>query len=161
MNQEDLRELIHLLAQKDIAEFSIEHPDATVRIKRRTETLNRDTGTAPSTFSTTQTAIAVETYAPTASAVAPLPDSSLAAEQELHVVKSQMVGIFHRYESPGRPFLHEGDMVSAGQIVGVVEVLRLMHEVTSDVAGEVLEIITEDREPVEYGQPLLTVRLQR
>jgi len=157
MNQEDLRELIHLLAQKDIAEFSIEHPDSTVRIKRRTETLSRDT--APSTFSTTQTAIAVETYAPAASAVAPLPDSSVAVEQELHVVKSQMVGIFHRYESPGRPFLQEGDMVSAGQVVGVVEVLRLMHEVMSDVAGEILEIITEDQEPVEYGQPLFTVRL--
>jgi acetyl-CoA carboxylase biotin carboxyl carrier protein len=156
---QDLRELIHLLAQKDIAEFSIEHPGATVRIKRRTETSNRDK--ASSTFSTAQTAIAVESYAPMASAVAPLTDSSLAVEQELHVVKSQMVGMFHRYESPGRPFLHEGDMVSAGQIVGVVEVLQLMYEVTSDVAGKILEIITEDQKLVEYGQPLLTVRLQK
>ena len=162
MNQEDLKELIYLLAQKDIAEFSIEHPDATVRIKRRTtEGLSREAVPVLSTISAAQTAIAMEACAPAASAVDPVLNAPTPIERELHVLKSQMVGVFHRAETPDRrPFLNEGDTVNVGQVVGIVEVLRLRHEVTSDVAGHVMEIMIGDRQPVEYGQPLLTVRLQ-
>lgn len=158
MNQEELKELIYFLSQKDISEFSIERADSTVRIKRRVEAQGQAGASPLSTLLTINGAGEKGAGAAADDDASPVPKALKTAE-ELYILKSPMVGIFRRRPAPGgRPFLTEGDLVEVGQVVCTIEVLRLMHEVESDVAGEVVEIMVGDRETVEYGQALLAIR---
>jgi acetyl-CoA carboxylase biotin carboxyl carrier protein len=82
-----------------------------------------------------------------------------AAEEELHLVKSPIVGTFYESPSPGSlPFVKPGDNVTQGQVLCIVEAMKLMNEIDSDVAGEVVKILVNNGQPVEYGQPLFAVR---
>ncbi|WP_229401447.1 acetyl-CoA carboxylase biotin carboxyl carrier protein [Micromonospora okii] len=84
---------------------------------------------------------------------APLPGADDRA-----VVRSPIVGTFYRAPEPGAaPFIAVGDLVRAGQVVGIVEAMKLMNEVTTDRAGRVLEVLAGDGTPVEYDQPLLAL----
>ena len=160
MNQEELKELIYYLSQKDISEFSIEREDLAVRIKRRVEVQN---GADASILATLLPGNAGFAGASPLSAVRDDASALLeAAEDQLQMLKSPLVGIFHNSKSfNSQPFLRKGDVVKVGQVVGMVDVLRLMHEIHSDIAGEVQEIIVSDRQPVEYGQPLFAVRPEK
>lgn len=160
MNQEELKELIYYLSQKDISEFSIEREDLAVRIKRRVEVQNGADASILSTLLPGNPGLA---GASPLSAVRDDASVSLeAAEDQLQMLKSPLVGIFHNSKSfNSQPFLRKGDVVKVGQVVGMVDVLRLMHEIHSDIAGEVQEIIVSDRQPVEYGQPLFAVRPEK
>jgi acetyl-CoA carboxylase biotin carboxyl carrier protein len=128
---EELRELVEFLKANDIAELS------------------RLMASAP---------------APTAAAAAPAAGGAaaeLAAEMEekLHEVKSPIVGTFYESASPGAPaFVKIGDQVEVGQVLCIVEAMKLMNEIESDVAGEVVRRIAASGQPVEYGQPLFAIR---
>lgn len=154
MNHDELKELIYFLSQKDISEFSIERAGSSVRIKR-----NIESQLAAPSARVTLNAREAETVSVVVAANDGSPSqTAAAAEEELHIVKSPTVGIFQRGPAPGgRPFVSEGDTVEAGQVVGMIEVLRIMHEVKSDVSGRVIEAAANDREPVEYGQALFAV----
>src|SRR5947209_6091735 len=121
MNHDELKELIHFLAQRDIAEFSIERADTTVKIKRRVA----EPGVVllPEA-SGAKTELRAEDNNSSVS-----PTATLALEEEqLHIVKSPLVGIFHKFEpSASRPLVREGETIEAGRVVGLVEVLRIMH----------------------------------
>jgi acetyl-CoA carboxylase biotin carboxyl carrier protein len=161
MNQEELKELIYYLSQKDISEFSIERADLAVRIKRRVEIPNEAGASLLSAL------VSNGAMGSVADGVLSRPNgtngsTTAAQEEKPQILKSPLVGIFHNSRSPhDPPFLRKGDTVEVGQIVGMVEMLRLMHEIHSDVAGEVLEIIASDQKPVEYGQALLAVRPEK
>jgi len=158
MNQEELKELIYYLSQKDISEFSIERADLAVRIKRRVETQNEAGSSILSTLISDAAASSIVDEA-LSGANGANDSTTTVPEEKLQILKSPLVGIFHNSRSPhGPPLLRKGDTVEVGQVVGMVEMLRLMHEIHSDVAGEVLEITAGDQKPVEYGQALLTVR---
>jgi acetyl-CoA carboxylase biotin carboxyl carrier protein len=102
------------------------------------------------------------------SAVAPLatspgaataPAPAAAPEETLHEVKSPIVGTFYESPSPGAPaFVKIGDQVEVGQVLCIVEAMKLMNEIESDVAGEVVRRIVSNGQPVEYGQPLFAIR---
>lgn len=80
------------------------------------------------------------------------------AEPEGHVVLAPLVGTFHRAPAPGaKPFVEVGDLVEPGQQVGVMEAMKVLSPVTSDVGGRVRDILTADAEAVEFGQPLLVL----
>ena len=82
-----------------------------------------------------------------------------AAEEELHLVKSPIVGTYYESPSPGSPpFVKPGDRVTQGQVLCIVEAMKLMNEIESDVAGELVKILVSNGQPVEYGQPLFSVR---
>jgi acetyl-CoA carboxylase biotin carboxyl carrier protein len=158
MNQEELKDLIYFVSEKNISEFSIERADSTVRIKRHID-IRAEHAAQPSIVLAGSTNVNTEVMP---GSDAPPVSAFIATPEELHSLKSPTVGIFQRGRTPdGPPFVAEGDAVEIGQVVGIIEVLRLMHEVHSDVAGEVVEITTGDREPVEYGQPLLLIRPER
>jgi acetyl-CoA carboxylase biotin carboxyl carrier protein len=94
-------------------------------------------------------------------AAAPAAASAAAAEPEaaLHEVKSPIVGTFYESPSPGAPaFVKIGDQVEVGQVLCIVEAMKLMNEIESDVAGEVVKRIASSGQPVEYGQPLFAIR---
>ncbi len=81
-------------------------------------------------------------------------------EEKLHEVKSPIVGTFYESPSPGAPpFVKVGDRVEVGQVLCIVEAMKLMNEIESDVAGEVVKRIASSGQPVEYGQPLFAIRL--
>jgi acetyl-CoA carboxylase biotin carboxyl carrier protein len=79
-------------------------------------------------------------------------------KENLHVIKSPLVGTFYRSPSPGAPpFVEVGDMVSPGQVLCIIEALKVMNEIESDVKGRVVKILVENGETVEYGQPLFLI----
>ncbi|MCS7284777.1 MAG: acetyl-CoA carboxylase biotin carboxyl carrier protein [Hydrogenobacter thermophilus] len=86
------------------------------------------------------------------------PSQEVAEEKHLHVIKSPLVGTFYRSPSPGAPpFVEVGDIVSSGQVLCIIEALKVMNEIESDVRGRVVKILVENGETVEYGQPLFLI----
>jgi acetyl-CoA carboxylase biotin carboxyl carrier protein len=95
------------------------------------------------------------TVPPAAPAAPPAP----APEEGLHMVRSPIVGTFYESPSPGSPpFVKPGDVVAVGQILCIVEAMKLMNEIESDVAGEVLKMLVANGAPIEYGQELFAIR---
>ena len=79
-------------------------------------------------------------------------------EGKYHVIKSPLVGTFYRAPSPGAPpFVEEGDTVSKGQVLCIIEALKVMNEIESDINGKVVKILVENGQPVEYGQELFYI----
>ena len=92
-------------------------------------------------------------------AAAPAAASAPAAEAGLHIVRSPIVGTFYESPSPGSPpFVKPGDVVEAGQILCIVEAMKLMNEIESDVAGEIVKMLVANNAPIEYGQELFAIR---
>jgi len=165
MNQKELKELIEFVIEKDIAEFELERGDVKVRIKRGSQPVasaaTPDTRfiavhTAPSTPELSNAPATAKGAAPSTPAAAghvPLP------EEGLHVVRSPIVGTFYESPSPGSPpFVKPGDVVEVGQILCIVEAMKLMNEIESDVAGEIVKKLVANNAPIEYGQDLFVIR---
>jgi len=96
------------------------------------------------------------------SAPAAAPAAEARASEDLHLVKSPIVGTFYGSPSPGaEPFVEVGGYIEAGQTLCIVEAMKLMNEIESDMSGEVLRIFAENGQPVEYGQPLFGIRPSR
>lgn len=155
MNQKELKELIEFLVEKDISEFELERGDVKVRIKRTGENLTVS-GPAITVPHASPAAVAPATAASVAAASAAAAPSE---EPGLHTVKSPIVGTFFEAPSPGSPpFVKAGDTVEVGTVLCIVEAMKLMNEIESDVAGEILKKLVSNGQPVEYGQALFTIR---
>jgi acetyl-CoA carboxylase biotin carboxyl carrier protein len=157
---EELRELVEFLKANGIAEFDMEQDDLKVRIKFAGEPAAATGGFDMAQLS--RLMASVPAAAPAAAAPAGGGAASeLAAELEekLHEVKSPIVGTFYESPSPGAPaFVKIGDQVEVGQVLCIVEAMKLMNEIESDVAGEVVKRIASSGQPVEYGQPLFAIK---
>jgi acetyl-CoA carboxylase biotin carboxyl carrier protein len=162
MNQKELKELIDFLIEKDISEFELERGDVKVRIKRGGDSAApfiahtmplAPVAIAPSAATAVHSAPAAAN-APTA----PHPAAS-APEEELHEVKSPIVGTFYEAPAPGAlPFVKPGDQVATGQVLCIIEAMKLMNEIESDASGEVVKVLVNNGQPVEYGQALFAIR---
>jgi acetyl-CoA carboxylase biotin carboxyl carrier protein len=164
MNQKELKELIEFLIEKDIAEFELERGDVKVRIKRAGEHTVVHAHPEPRFFAVppvAATPVEVGT-APTAAppaASTPAADAAPPPEEGLHTVKSPIVGTFYEAPSPGAPpFVKVGDSVEVGQVVCIVEAMKLLNEIESDVAGEIVKKLATNGQPIEYGQELFVIR---
>ena len=94
------------------------------------------------------------------SAAVPVETSDAGLDAGLHIVKSPLVGTFYGSPAPGaEPFASPGDMVTKGQVIGIVEAMKLMNEIESDAAGEIVKCLVANGQPVEYGQPLYSIRV--
>ncbi len=159
MNQKELKELIEFLIEKDIAEFELERGDVKVKIKRAAESVAAALPD-PRFIAVQPTPALAPASVPgpgridlTASAVAPEP------EEALHIVKSPIVGTFYESPSPGSPpFVKVGDALEVGQVLCIVEAMKLMNEIECDVAGELVKKLVANGQPIEYGQELFAVR---
>ena len=164
MNQKELKELIEFLIEKDIAEFELERGDVKVRIKRGVEHVAAPA--APVTHFAVHTAPAavpeITAATPIAAVAASVPEGAGAApavEQGLHTVRSPIVGTFYECPSPGSPpFVKPGDTVEVGQVLCIVEAMKLMNEIEADVAGEIVKKLVANGQPIEYGQELFVIR---
>jgi len=159
----ELRELIEFLKANDIAEFDLEKNDLKVRLKFMGAVKAEG---APAVGGLDMAHLArLMASAPAVAPVADAPAATAAAAPEavvaekLHVVKSPIVGTFYESPSPGSSaFVKVGDIVEVGQVLCIIEAMKLMNEIESDAAGEVVERIAASGQPVEYGQPLFSIR---
>lgn len=160
----ELRELVEFLKASDVAEFAWSKGEVTLELKFQGEApvaaapaldmarLAQMMGSQPH---------AVAAAAPVAAApqVAVENPGPAAAEVKHHMVKSPIVGTFYESPSPGSPpFVKVGDIVEVGQVLCIVEAMKLMNEIESDAAGEIVERIASTGQPVEYGQPLFAIK---
>ena len=170
MNLKELKELIEFLVDKDIAEFELERGDLKVRVRRPNDSVPPApaqviqipaTPVAPVLQHIPQAPTTAVASSPAATSAEPAPVAAVpgARDEELHTVKSPIVGTFYDAPSPGSPpFVKIGDAVEAGQVLCIVEAMKLMNEIESDVAGEVVKKFATNGQPVEYGQALFAIR---
>jgi acetyl-CoA carboxylase biotin carboxyl carrier protein len=159
MNQKELKELIEFLIEKDIAEFEMERGDVKVRVKRAGE--HAIVSQPPHMPFVHHAPAPPETPSAAAAAAPATMTGRLAAmaEEGLHIVKSPIVGTYYEAPSPGAPpFNKVGDTVAAGEVLCIIEAMKLMNEIESDVAGEIVKKLATNGQPVEYGQPLFAIR---
>ena len=158
---EDLRELIEFLKHHQVAEFDVDRGDLKIRIKFNHQEsapggqsdLARLLRTAPQ--GVVHGSAAVAQPEPAAAAAAE-PAGAVAG---LHIVKSPIVGTFYGSPSPGAsPFVSPGDHVEKGQVICVVEAMKLMNEIECDATGELVKCLVANGQPIEFGQPLFEIR---
>lgn len=151
MDLRKLKTLIDLVAESDIAELEVTEGESKVRIVK--------SGAAPQNQ--------VVMMQPQALAQSPMPSSSAApqvvvpaasAEPQGHIVKSPMVGTFYRSSAPGSPpFVEVGATVKEGQTLCIIEAMKLLNEIDADASGVIKQILVENGQPVEFGQPLFII----
>jgi acetyl-CoA carboxylase biotin carboxyl carrier protein len=155
-NMSELRELVEFLKANGIAEFDVERTDLKMRIKFAGEPATNSSG-----IDLSQLSRLIGSGTVSGSQAAPSTEIAPAVEPEekLHEVKSPIVGTFYESPSPGAAsFVKIGDQVEVGQVLCIVEAMKLMNEIECDVAGEVVKRIAASGQPVEYGQPLFAIR---
>ena len=162
MNQQELKELIDLVIEKGIAEFELEREDVKVRIKRAGDQSAPAVQYIPTPVIGSAPVIATPAAAPAPSTQAPSGGEAAQPAREdegLQNVKSPIVGTFYESPSPGAPpFVKPGDQVEVGQVLCIIEAMKLMNEIESEHAGEVVKRLVQNGQPVEYGQPLFAIR---
>jgi acetyl-CoA carboxylase biotin carboxyl carrier protein len=172
MNPEEmkeLKELIEFLKENNIGEFDLERGELKVRIKFAQEgagdlasmsqllaALRASQAAAPITLPAVQ---AASVPAATQSAAPAAASADESDEASLHIVKSPIVGTFYESPSPGTSaFVKVGDQVEQGQVLCIIEAMKLMNEIESDASGEIVKRFVQNGQPVEYGQQLFAVR---
>lgn len=165
MNQKEIKELIRFLKEEGITEFELERGDVKIHVKWGGDS------TAPPTHETRYYAVpaappvppelgAVPVVPPPAPATPPPPKEE--PPEDLHIVRSPIVGTFYESPSPGAPpFVKAGDMIAAGQVLCIVEAMKLMNEIEADVAGELVKRLVSNGQPIEYGQELFAIRVRK
>jgi acetyl-CoA carboxylase biotin carboxyl carrier protein len=156
MDLRKLKTLIDLVAESDIAELEVTEGESKVRIvKSSGAPQNQVVMMQPQAMPQTVTAPAA---APIAAAPAAAPVATAAAEPEGHIVKSPMVGTFYRSSSPGNPpFVEVGATVKEGDTLCIIEAMKLLNEIDADASGVIKQILVENGQPVEFGQPLFVI----
>ncbi len=159
MNLKELKEILELLDEKEIAEFELEEEGIKLRIRK-------SAGAPPQVVATVATPAGPPSQAasppppgPEAAAAIAGPSADDAVAAGLFVVKSPIVGTFYRAPDPtSAPFVNVGDKVRVGQVLCIIEAMKLMNEIEAEVAGEIVKIQHESGQPVQYGEPLFVLR---
>jgi acetyl-CoA carboxylase biotin carboxyl carrier protein len=159
-NLEGLQALVEFLKANDIAEYESERGDTKLRIKFASAVAPAAGGIDAGQLAQLLASSAAKS-APAAAvpASAPAVEAAPAPETPLHTVKSPIVGTFYDSPSPGSaPFVKVGDVVEVGQVLCIVEAMKLMNEIEADAAGEIVARIATSGQPVEYGQALFSIK---
>jgi acetyl-CoA carboxylase biotin carboxyl carrier protein len=159
-NADELKQLIEFLKENQVAEFELNRGDLRVRLKFD------QPQAVPAGLSDLASLLAGARAASAQPANTAAASSTVAEEHPaepdagLHVVKSPIVGTFYGSPSPGAEvFVSPGDHVDKGQVICIIEAMKLMNEIESDAAGEIVTCHVSNGQPIEYGQPLFTVRV--
>ena len=164
---EQLKELVAFLKENEIAEFDLDRGDLKVRLKFASAVVAPAAPAAQLDLASLARLMGTGAPAPAAAPVpvahppvASAPVAPAVAEEEvLHILKSPIVGTFYESPSPGSSaFVATGDRVEKGQVVCIVEAMKLMNEIEADAAGEIVKRLVTNGQPIEYGQPLFAIR---
>ena len=147
-SRKEIEDLVELLNRYHLTELELEKKGVRIRVRR-------DLGTTTSVPSTTDSSLTVETFSPpplTHGSGLP-PDTG-----QFLTVSSPIVGTFYRASSPeANPYVEEGDIVKKGQVLCIVEAMKLMNEIEAEADGKIIKILVESTTPVEFGQPLFLI----
>jgi acetyl-CoA carboxylase biotin carboxyl carrier protein len=126
-----------MMSKSGISELDLSTGDVTIRLRGASSTL-----------------VAAQGAASTESVMAALPQS----EPEGHLITAPMIGTYYSAPAPGEaPFVQLGDEIEVGQVIGIVEAMKIMNEIVADYSGVLVEVLVENAQPVEYGSPLMRV----
>ncbi len=161
MDAKTIQELIRLVNKSDLTEVEIETPDFRLRLKR---------GAPEVVYAAPPVVAAAPAAAPVSPPAAPAPASPSAApassaapvsqssEDHLVTIRSPMIGTFYRAPGPDKePFVKVGDEIEAGQVLCIIEAMKLFNEIESEHRGRIVRILVENAQPVEYDQPLFLI----
>jgi len=152
LNINELKELLELILEKGITEFELEEKGVRLKIKKGLDPSIR-VGPAEAAAKPA-TALPASTAAETNSPV------DVTVEDGVTLVRSPMVGTFYRSPEPSAPpFVSEGDRVKTGQVLCIIEAMKLMNEIESEEAGEIVRVFVENGQPVQYGDELFALRV--
>ncbi|MFM9101673.1 MAG: acetyl-CoA carboxylase biotin carboxyl carrier protein [Cyanobium sp.] len=155
LDHDQLRQLLALLGESDIQEFSLEGDDFRLEVRR-----NLPAAAAPLTVlqAPVSTPAPAPVVAPAPSPSAPPPPAA-AARSDLQPITAPMVGTFYSSPSPGDPpFVEVGSRITPGQTICILEAMKLMNELEAEIGGVVVEILVENGTPVEFGQVLMRIK---
>jgi acetyl-CoA carboxylase biotin carboxyl carrier protein len=153
MDLKEIQTLIKFISSSKVDEVAIEQKDFKIRIKRNAQTA---TATVPKPVAIQEVPVPViqEAAKPVVKeATSPAPEDSKTEE-----IKSPMIGTFYRKSSPDKPvFVEVGDVIKKGQVICIIEAMKLFNEIESEVSGKIVKVLVDDSQPVEYGQPLFII----
>ncbi len=151
-----LKRIIKVFKESDIAQLEISTKEFRIKLSKYPDSMNLS--------QPVQVAVPtppVQHQAPPDTKIEPEKMETEVKEENVHIVKSPIVGTFYRAPAPGaKPFVEVGSKVRKGDVLCIIEAMKIMNEIKSDVNGVVEEILVENAQPVEYGQPLFKIRLE-
>jgi acetyl-CoA carboxylase biotin carboxyl carrier protein len=151
LDLKELKEILQILEEKEITEFELEEEGMKLRI-RKAAANSPNHAAAPTMAPFVTPAAPAPSAGPAAAAAAP-------GEGDLVLVRSPMVGTFFRSPDPNSPpFVGTGDRVKVGQVLCIIEAMKLMNEIEAEVAGEIVKVHHENGQPVQYGEALFSIR---
>jgi oxaloacetate decarboxylase alpha subunit len=156
LDLKELKEILQILEEKEITEFELEEEGMKLRIRKAAAvSSNHAAGVAlPGPVPAAA--------APPVAAAAPAPGPAAPEASDLVLVRSPMVGTFFRAPDPNSPpFVNAGDRVKVGQVLCIIEAMKLMNEIEAEVAGEIAKVHHENGQPVQYGEALFSIRPDR
>lgn len=152
MTLDEIKQLVDFIRERDLSEFELERADVKLRIK--SGTVVQTVMAAPAVAVAAAPVAAAAPAAPSPAAVAP-------AGEDLAIITSPIVGTFYRAAEPGaKPFVDTGDMVRKGQVLCIIEAMKLMNEIDSEYEGEIVSVYVQNGQAVQYGERLFAVRLK-
>ncbi|MFA5939303.1 MAG: acetyl-CoA carboxylase biotin carboxyl carrier protein [Sinimarinibacterium sp.] len=150
MDLRKIKTLIELVEQSGISELEVREGEESVRIARQV-------AVAPVQYVQAPPA-AIAAPAPAAAASAPAAAAPAPKADNRHIVRAPMVGTFYRTPSPGaKPFVEVGQTVKSGQVLCIIEAMKMLNQIESDKGGVIVEILVENEKPVEFDQPLFAI----
>lgn len=153
MNLDDIKQLLELVREHDLTEFELEQDGLKMRVRKAGQDVIVSHAAAP----------VVHHAAPAVMPAAVAPVAPAAPVEEgtpLAVIKAPIVGTVYRAPEPGaRPFAEVGTMVKKGQVLCIIEAMKLMNEIESDVDGEVVGVYVENGQPVQFGDRIFTIKV--
>ena len=167
MDLNQIKQILDLVREHELSEFEIEHDGLRLKIRKDVNGAHVVTLPAPvvpamvvpGAAAAIAQPVAAPAAAPPPAAAAPAGEAAADTEIELAVVKSPIVGTFYRSSEPGAPaFVDIGSTVKKGQVLCIIEAMKLMNEIDSEYDGEVMNIYVENGQPVQYGERLFAIR---
>ncbi len=155
MNLEDIKQILELVREHDLAEFELERDGLKVRIRKAGDQVSFVAPVAPAPVHQPGPAAL-----PPAAGVPALAPAEEPDPVNLAVIKSPIVGTFYRSSEPGaRPLAEVGDTIRKGQILCIIEAMKLMNEIEADTDGEVAAVYVENGKPVQFGERLFAIKV--
>ena len=155
MDLDEIKKILDLMRDNGLTEFELEQDGVKIRLRK-------DTGPQWSSHPPAAPAAYAAPVPPGSSSGEELPAAPLSAASEdvdLAIIKSPIVGTFYRASDPdAKPFADVGQMVKAGQVLCIIEAMKLMNEITSEYEGEIVKCYVENGQPVQYGERLFAIR---
>lgn len=147
MNVKEIKEMVNLMNENGLVELEIEKDGMRIRLKKTSSGIESYSGP-----------IVVERQALAEGGARQISEAPKEALVKTIEVKSPMVGTFYRSPNPeASPFVEAGQTVEPGQVICIIEAMKLMNEIKSEVRGKILEILVDNAEPVEFGQPIFLI----